>query len=377
MRLKILFLIGTFGRGGKERQLVELVRNLPAEEFEIHVLSKNGDPYFMDQIKDNVSSHKFFKQNTFGFKDILYLRQVVTDVKPDIVYSWVNVLSHFALVTMFTVPRTFVLINGGIRYAPGRLNIRQKVEAFLYNLYPFVVANSEAGLRSFGQTQKSGRFVLYNGFDLKRVPLISKNQAKNTLGFPQDRFAVSMVARLDAAKDYRCFIKCAAECLKKDRSISFYAVGEGEERKELEKLCDSLKIGPYFTFCGNRNDVEMVLKATDLSVLCSKTGNFGEGIPNAILESQACGTPVIATDCGGVPEVIINGENGYLVEPGDYKMLASRILELKGNKAKLELFSEEGLKTLHRKFDISTMVERFQVIVRSALSKHASILQKS
>lgn len=369
VRLKILFLIGNLGRGGKERQLVELIKNLPRKDYTTHILAKNGDIFLTTQIINRAASISFLGRKSFYLGDILRIRKEIQNLKPDIVYTWASIPSYFAYITKLITLHKFTLINGSIRDAPKKLNVLQTINKCLYKIFPFVVANSVAGLKSYGQFGKEGRFVLYNGFDFKRIPSVAKREARTILGFPQGMFVIPMIARLSYKdKDHECFIKSAAECIKVDKKIKFYIVGGGNEQRDLEKLRDSLKLNGSLVFLGKRNDVELILKASDLSVLCSNK-NHGEGIPNAVLESQACGTPVIATNSGGTQEIIFNGKNGYLVESGDYLQFAERILELKNDRVKLLQFSNEGLITTRSKFAITSMINQFDNILMEVLRK--------
>ena len=363
MKYKIIFLIGNLGRGGKERQLVELIKALDPNRYEIHVLSKKGDQYLIDQIESKATSIEFFGGKFFGLNDLVKIRDYILKVKPTIVYGWSSTACHLALLSKLLMKNGFKLVNGSIRSAPIKLNLHRRIEKLLYNFYPYVVSNSMAGLKSYGQFGKLHRYVLYNGINFDRIPSISRSQAKKMLGFPQDKFIVSMTARLDIKeKDYVCYIKGAAECLKRDKDLVFYAIGEGPAINELEALCKSLGLGTSFKFLGKRDDIELILLSSDLTVLCSSP-IVGEGISNCILESMACGTPVIATNSGGTPEIIQPGKNGYLVRPGDYMELSDAIIKLKNDKDELQRISIESVKTVREKFEMGLTVQKFDAIV--------------
>ena len=107
-----------------------------------------------------------------------------------------------------------------------------------------------------------------------------------------------------------------------NNDIQFYFVGDGPKKSEYLTLVSSLGLDENVFFIGKVNNVEEYLKASNLSVLMSTNA---EGFPNAVLESIACGIPVIATNTGGTKELLINDEHGYLISPGDHEMLTRKI----------------------------------------------------
>ena len=117
-------------------------------------------------------------------------------------------------------------------------------------------------------------------------------------------------------------------------------------------------------FTGTIDNVEEYFKAANLSVLTSASYH-GEGIPNAVLESLACGTPVIATDNGGTKEILLHNYNGYLIKNGDYKDLAKKLIFLYNNPDVLKSFSEKGVETVKNHFSIEKMIVEFESIIAS------------
>jgi glycosyltransferase involved in cell wall biosynthesis len=251
------------------------------------------------------------------------------------------------------------LINGTIRDAPFRLNFIHRIEKALYNLYTEVVANSLAGLIAYNQRDKKGRYILYNGFDQRRTPENSKIELRKQLGI-DDKFTVTMVASMGDSKDQTAFIKAAANVLKVTDDVQFYLIGDGPKKSEYLTLVSSLRLEKNVFFTGIVKNVEEYLKGSDLSVLMSTNA---EGFPNVVLESLACGTPVIASQGGGIEELIINGENGYLVNEGDFEMLSNRIEYLYKNSDILETLSYNAEKLARNKFSIDAMIRTFEEIL--------------
>ena len=152
--------------------------------------------------------------------------------------------------------------------------------------------------------------VVPNGVDIERFKPAGKEYARNMLNLPQDKKIVLFVGALKKIKGVDYLIEAAKSFL--DTNISLYMVGRDDGmKKSLEKRAHELKIDNYIKFTGpvNHEDIPLWLSASDILVLPS----LSEGRPNVILEAFACEVPVVATNVGGVPELMINGETGYIV----------------------------------------------------------------
>jgi glycosyltransferase involved in cell wall biosynthesis len=286
-------------------------------------------------------------------------------VKPDVVFSFSTTLGHFSLFLNLLGSFKYFLINGSIRDAPVMLNLQHRFEKFLYNFYADVVSNSHSGLKAFNQIDKQGRYILYNAFDMKRIPVGTKLDLRQKLGI-DDKFIVVMVASMNSSKDQDSFICAAHRIIKKnyDIDILFYLIGNGPKKVYYEEKIKYLGINESVLFTGTIDNVEEYLKAANLSVLTSASYH-GEGIPNVVLESLACGTPVIATDNGGTKEILLHNYNGYLIKNGDYKDLANKLIFLYNNPDVLKSFSGKGVETVKNHFSIEKMIVEFESIIAS------------
>lgn len=363
-KTSILFVVGAFGTGGKERQLSELIYNLPKENYSLHLLVKNQNANYLNKIKDQLSSFHSLDRPHFKITDIFRMGSVITEIRPDVVCSWAEVPSYFILLGQFFIPHRFKFINCSIRSAPIKLSPRLRLTAFFLSFFRHVVANSKAGLKSFGQNGRKGRHVLYNGFDQKRIPSHSQKKARELAGLQPDVFVVVMVASLTEKKDHETFLKAIVEIKKVRRDIVYYIVGDGYRRSTLESQAEKMGLNDCLYFLGKRDDVEVLFKAADLSVLIS-TSWFGEGISNSIIESMSCGTPVIATESPGTLEVITDGLNGLIISCEDYHALSERILSLSCHPEIMKSISENAIATVKEKFSIEQLVKTFISIVEN------------
>ena len=188
--------------------------------------------------------------------------------------------------------------------------------------------------------------VVPNGVDIDKFKPTGKEYARNMLNLPLDKKIVLFVGALKKIKGVDYLIEAAKSFL--DIDISLYIVGRDDGmKKSLEKRARELKIGDYIKFIGplSHADLPLWFSASDILVLPS----LSEGRPNVILEAFACEVPVIATNVGGIPELMINGETGYLVTAKDPIELSEKI-----NK----LLVDRNLRIKMGKFGRTTIIQR-------------------
>ncbi len=154
--------------------------------------------------------------------------------------------------------------------------------------------------------------VIGNGVDAERFQPLDRGVARRRLGLPENEQLVVSVGALIASKGHALLIAALAEVAPRYPRLRVYLVGEGPHRAELERLVRQTGMQGRVLLVGSKPNEELGLwfSAADLSCLVSAR----EGWPNVLLESLACGTPVLATRVGGVPEVITSPQLGVLVE---------------------------------------------------------------
>jgi len=148
------------------------------------------------------------------------------------------------------------------------------------------------------------------------IPKKSVRVVREEFGISISDTMIIYVGRLAKVKGVVYLLKAARHLCNRSKNIKFLIVGDGPLRSSLEKFSNNQTI-----FAGWRNDVADLLNASDALVLPS----LSEGLPMSMLEAYAIGKPVIATNVGAIEDVVINGETGLLVQPGDWKKLADAL----------------------------------------------------
>lgn len=182
--------------------------------------------------------------------------------------------------------------------------------------------------------------TIYNGTDI--VDLISLSDPRTTrasLNIPQEASLLTFIGRfIPIQKGQEYLIKAMPEILQKYPSIHLLMVGDGTIRKELEVLCDSLKIKNNVTFCGWRNDINDILYASDICVVPSLWEPFGK----IVIEAMMVGKPVVGSAVDGIKEIIIHEETGLLVEPKNSRELSKAIGHLLENPGRAKEMEKKG-----------------------------------
>ncbi len=200
--------------------------------------------------------------------------------------------------------------------------------------------------------------IVTNGIDLSRFDSNSREEYRKLLGVPADGYAVGILAMLRPEKAHDVFLKTAQNVLKEIPKTHFFIVGDGPERQKLEALAKSLGIEEHIHFLGVRNDVHKILQALDVAVLSSHP--VVETLSIAVLEYMAAARPVVATRVGSTPELVKDGESGFLFEPGDSAGLAKGILQLLRDPDLARRMGEKGRQKVASQYTADHMVQQMQ-----------------
>jgi glycosyltransferase involved in cell wall biosynthesis len=219
-----------------------------------------------------------------------------------------------------------------------------------------------------------GKIVtVYNALDLKS----QESQAginsgiRGRYNIPTDAFVIVMVALLRPRKGPDLLIAAMKKVVERYPNTYLLVVGSDDMSEEpgfgkkIRKLAVDLKIDDKIVFMGFRNDIPSVLKECNLMALPSR---FGEGLPMVILEAMAAGVPVLASSVEGVPEIIEDGINGFLVSPGNTEELADRIIFILNDPHLLQNVSEKAKRMVYSDFDGYQQAKKIEAIYRQVLS---------
>jgi glycosyltransferase involved in cell wall biosynthesis len=206
--------------------------------------------------------------------------------------------------------------------------------------------------------------VIRNGVDIDRfAPRPPDVALRRSLGLPAYAPLVVVVSRLNPMKGLDDFLQSAAILAGRFTEARFVVVGDGGSRRDLEEQAHRLGLADRVVFAGTQLDVAAILSQAAVSVVPS----LSEGLSNVILESMACGVPVVATCVGGTPEVLEDEVTGLLVPPCHAPALAAAIGRLLGDPAMARRVGAAGRVRVVARFSLRYMVSQTESLYRALL----------
>lgn len=200
------------------------------------------------------------------------------------------------------------------------------------------------------------------GIDLASYPPRQRGAARRELGLAEDGQIVGIIATLRSWKGHRYLLDAFAQL--DDKHARLLIVGDGPGRDNLQRQAADLGIAERVTMPGNQADVAPWLAALDVFVLPSYAN---EGVPQAIMQAQASGLPVISTPVGSIPEIIADGVTGMLIPPRDVAALKAALSALLRDEALRRRLGAAALAQARERFAASRMLDQMEAIFRQVL----------
>lgn len=372
VNLMILTCSAGGGVGGTETFVIELVRHLDKEKFTplLYCLDYGGDiagilRREMAALGCRFIAAPYRSGAKLDLRAVSRLRKTLKDEGVELIHSngGYSTIAGIFSVLGTPVPIIETMHNDILTFSPKtkvffglithRLNKRIAVSGSIAESVP------ESG---FLVPQKKVDMVIHNGVDTGRFsPSPGRAAERKKEGFSGP--VIGCVAKLVQRKGHAYLLKAMPRVNQVSPSATLLLLGAGEEEESLKKLSRELGIENNVRFLGCRFDVARWLALCDFLVLPSLSEAEGlptEGLPLSILEAFAMGKPVIATKVGGVPEVLKDGENGFLVPPCDPERLAERMIYLLSDPERARKMGLSGRALVEREFDIRVTVARYE-----------------
>jgi|LSQX01.1.fsa_nt_gb glycosyltransferase involved in cell wall biosynthesis len=356
----ILMIIGGLGAGGKEQQLISLlkgIRNRGNFSVVMVVLNPNGSR--ANEVNELVDALFFINRlHPFAFFYPLFqIVQIARKVNVSIVHSWGSGI--WDTLGLFVARLTKVpFLHGGIRSAPSSLNLNNRLSKWSAKHADAVVVNSKAGLQAFGQADNPKAQVIYNGLDLERFD--------GKEGITPSQYDLCMVGNFSDKKDHRTLINSMRIIIEAFPEARLLLVGhDAGTMTQIRMLVEELNLNDSVIFITDCLKPYQHIANSKICVLST----YGEGISNAILEYFVFSKPVIATDVPGNSEIIESGKNGYLVEAGSAEALAEKVISLLTNLDLAKTLGANGKAMVVEKFLVRSMITSYESTYLNLLEK--------
>ncbi|MBU1105969.1 MAG: glycosyltransferase [Candidatus Riflebacteria bacterium] len=335
------FAVSSAELGGGERVALGIMKALIERGWQVSATC-SGSPFADEIAKSGITVYKG-SMRCGGLFFALKLLFSLSILRPDVISSHLNRASLIAG------------ILGKICRIPSVSHIHGLNKKNYYCCSDFLVAVSHAVKKHMSDQSASmnNLRVIANRIE---SPALTHRKA------PGSPLRIVITAKLHANKGHQWALEAIAQNLDQLGNIRIDILGSGPERSALEKLCKNSVMSDHVVFHGFVADPEIFYNDIDIALLPS----LGEGIPLSLLEAMRWGIPCIASNIGGIPEIVEHGENGLLIEPGDGAALISAIRQV-ADSSNYERFSRAAIEHFKRINNYPQMIDEFEELLLQAI----------
>ncbi|NVP02082.1 glycosyltransferase [Photobacterium damselae subsp. damselae] len=368
MKNKICFITTGLGMGGAERQVCDLSDELYKLNNEVIVISLTGKATVKPYCSSIQVIELNMKKSLFGLiKALRACRSIIKNFNPDVIHSHMFHANIFTrILRIFTkMPILVCTAHSTNEGGKGRM-LAYRYTNFLSDINTNVSNEAVEAFINVGAMKPKQMIAVSNGLNDKRF-IFSEQvriEKRQQLGILDNTFLYLAIGRLDDPKDYPNMLTAmeivSREAINFGKKVKLVIIGQGHLELKLKQLTKDLGLNDSVTFLGMQRDVECWLSAADCFVLSSKHEGFGLVVAEALLTERL----VVATDCGGVKEVL--GECGYLVPPNDFGKLAHSMLKaLNISKEENTFLVRKGRDKTIENYSIRSIAKRWLQIYQS------------
>ncbi len=371
-KYKICYLINCLIHAGAQSVLINLLKNLDRDKFEPAVISLEKRAPLAARIKElGIPVYSAAAAGKYDIGAAYRLYKLLKGLQPDILHTH---LFHADLTgrLLGKICRIPVIMN-----TIHNINLGSSFRDFLLRKTDFISDYTVVICRAAAERFVEKKIVspqklkvVYNGIDTADFNIPDRVEAREEIcrefALKHDKKIAVSIGRLRPVKGYSYLLQALKLIKEELADWHFLIVGEGELYSRLQKECEDLALKSHVTFTGVRNDIPQLLAASEFLVLAS----LWEGLPVVIEEAMAAGLPVIATEVGGVPELVINRETGFITTPGDSRELAGvlrEVLSLSGEKRRE--MGRKGRERVKKMFSSHKMTKNYEGVYLGFLEK--------
>src|SRR5436190_1537739 len=360
-RVRVVEILATGTNGGAQEHLFSLMTRLDPSRYDASVvalsagsavrkLERHGVPVTVIDDPDDASA-------------IRALTAHLVLVRPDVIHTHMyraDVIGTKAAIALQAAGHRRPYVVSTVHSSRVRSAEDRELLRLLTPHMDQLIAVSRSIVRKIAAEERTGAPVklIYNGVDLQRFEEQPPAPIREDYGMEPGSHIVGVVARLEPEKGHQTLIEAWPHVLRSCPDAYLLIVGEGSRRDFLEQWAAAHRVAHRVIFTGRRDDVPAVTAALDVAVLPS----WREAQGLSVLEAMALARPVVASDVGGIREMIEDGVTGLLVEHDNPVALAAAIVRLLLDPADAERIARAGHDLVHERFCVELMVKAIEQI---------------
>lgn len=366
-RIRITHVLPSLRTGGAEVFTVNLLKTLDKRQFDCSLITlftpEINNHLLQDLLKAEIKHFGLGKSMGFSVRVIFSLRSLLRKLEPNLIHSHMYTLKYVYFAHLGRRPPPWIHTTHTVA-TKELLRLERVIALHLYRkrisqpiAVSFNVAESLSEIYRVNEIK-----VIHNRIPCPNKDKKSKTYYRNMLSLPTSKILLINVARMAPAKNHVMLLEAFSRVLKKAPRAHLVLIGDGVLRETLEQITRDRGIADHVSFCGKVNDPTPYLRAADLFVLSS----LREGLPVSLLEAMREGLPVVATKAGGIPEVVSDSVNGYLVNIGDTEGLTNGLIRLINSGRRSE-FGRQAGQRINKDFNIETSAREYENIYEEAI----------
>jgi glycosyltransferase involved in cell wall biosynthesis len=363
--------------GGPAVIVADLMLGLDKEKFETVLVTGYCTDDEADYLEEFVLGLPVFRISGLGrsisfygdLKSFFRLIKFIRNWKPDIIHTHTakaGLLGRLAGLIAYPSAKRIHTFHGHLLHGyfsswKTQLVIYAERLLALFSSKLVSIGNQvKEDLLSAGVGNPNQYSVIFPG--LKELKIQSKTSARDEIGLLQDKTYIVFVGRLTQIKRPDRLIEISRHLKVRHPNTELIIAGAGEKLEEIQELVkkESLPV----IFLGWRNDVDCILSASDIAILCSDN----EGIPLTLIQASQAGLPIISTNVGSVSDIVLDGETGLLTETNAQSLIAS-LEVLLTNPAKMHQFGQTGNLRVKTLFSLMGMVQAHEQMYSQVIKK--------
>ena len=359
-KINIIYVIPALGLGGAERMLVDLVLGLDRQRFTPMVVCLIRGGVLTEQLMNaGIPVIVIGKKTKLGIGALFKLASFLDSQRPDIVHTHLFGGDFWGRVATLMIRRdgkpAIVTTEHNMNLGEGV--VKRWIKRRLAPHTHVVIAVSQA-VRDYAlkveKVMPQKMAVISNGVSLPAVSATTP-----TLSHRPGAVIFGTIARLEPQKGHDHVVKALRGL--REENWEYWIVGDGSQRKKLERLVERYELEPHVKFLGWQVRATDYLRQMDIFVLASRWE--GQGI--ALIEAGLAGLPVVATNVGGIPEVVTNEVTGVLVPPRSERRLAEALERLLKNGELRSRLGKQAKVEMKEKFNLTQMIDRYTAVYES------------
>ena len=385
-KIKVVRIITRLNIGGPAIHAILLTEGLNSKLYEKHLIA--GRPDKLEGDMSGLAAEKNLNVEyvpelgrEIGIRDIvafLKLFRYLRNVKPDIVHTHTAKAGALGRIAAYLtgVPLRVHTFHGHIfdgYFSPFKARVFLYIERFLGNFSDRVIAVSENVkneiVNDLKVVKKGKCIVVPLGLELDKFLNNDslKGRFRKAIGVDAETLLVGIVGRLVPIKNHTMFLDVARKIKDKAAHLKFkfLIIGDGEMRQSLEEYAKKIGIDRCVIFTGWVKDLCMAYADLDIITLTS----LNEGTPVSLIEAMASGKPVVATDVGGVKDIVLDGENGFLVKSNNADDFSNKLFVLLQDKEKRSKFGMCGRMSVRERYSKNRLINDIEELYEGLIKE--------